>query len=128
MTRVNVGIDPEEMENDILLAEHREIKRIPNCIKNGRFNLNGIPERFTLGEGHVKFFYRKIGYLKERYQKIHKVCLNRELNVQDFSESFEGIDDYFMGNYIETQRDRELLLRRFAERGHILRKVDNEKK
>ena len=128
MTRINVGIGPEEMENDILLAEHREIKRIPNCIKNGRFNLNGIQERFTLGDGHVKFFYRKLNYLKERYKKIHQVCLDRELNVQDFSDSFEGIDEYFMGNYIETERDRELLLKRFAERGHILRKVDNEKK
>ncbi len=49
MTRINVGILPEELETDLLLSEHRELKRIPNCIKKGRFNLNGIPDRFTLG-------------------------------------------------------------------------------
>ncbi len=126
MTRVNVGIDPREMDNDILLAEHREIKRIPNCIKNGRFNLNKIPDRFCLNDGHVAFFYNKIGYLKERYRKIHKLCKIRKLNVQDFSDSFENIPEYFMGNYTETERDRKLLLERFAERGHVLKKIEEE--
>jgi len=28
MTRINVGILPEELETDLLLAEHRELKRI----------------------------------------------------------------------------------------------------
>lgn len=123
MTRINVGIDPRELENDILLAEHREIKRIPNCIKSGRFNLNNIPDRFCLGEGHVSFFYNKIAYLKERYQKIYKLCKERKLNVTDFSDSFEGIDEYFMNDYQETERDRQILLKRFAEKGHTLRKI-----
>ena len=33
MTRINVGILPKELSNKHLIAEHREIKRIPNCIK-----------------------------------------------------------------------------------------------
>ena len=48
----------------MLIAEHREIKRIPNCIKSGKFLMKGIPNKFTLGSGHVKFFYDKISYLK----------------------------------------------------------------
>jgi len=125
MTRINVGILPEELETDLLLAEHRELKRIPNCIKKGRFNLNGIPDRFTLGEGHVKFFYKRLGYLKDRYQKLYAQCKERKLNVQDYSDSFEGIPEYFFGTYQETPRDREILLKRFSERGHKLRKVEN---
>ena len=31
MTRINCGIPPEELSDKHLLAEHREIKRIPNC-------------------------------------------------------------------------------------------------
>lgn len=124
MTRVNVGIDPEELSNQLLIAELREIKRIPNCIKVGRFNLNNIPERFTLGSGHVSFFYNKIGYLKSRYEKLYEQAISRNLNVQNFSDSFEGIDEYFMGNYVETNRDREILLKRFAEKGHELRKME----
>lgn len=125
MTRINVGIFPEELSNQLLIAELREIKRIPNCIKSGRFNLKNIPERFTLGTGHVSFFYNKIGYLKERYQKLYKEAISspRRLNVQDFSDSFENIPEYFMGNYEETERDRKLLLERLKEKKHELRGI-----
>ena len=33
MTRINAGIPPKKLTNRHLLAEHREIKRIPNVIK-----------------------------------------------------------------------------------------------
>ena len=36
MTRVNVGIPPVELVDQHLLAEHREIKRIPNCVAKGK--------------------------------------------------------------------------------------------
>jgi len=117
MTRINVGIDPEELPIKLLLAEHREIKRIPNCIKSGRYNLENIPEKFTLNTGHVKFFYKRIGYLKKRYQKIHQECLARNFEVTDFSESFENIPESFMGDYEETQEDRQLLLKRIRSKG-----------
>ena len=124
MTRINVGIDPRELPTKLLLAEAREIKRIPNCIKSGRFNLNNIPENFTLGTGHVSFFYNKIKYLQNRYQKIYQESINRNCNVQDFSDSFSGIDEYFMNDYQETERDRQILLKRFAEKGHTLEKIE----
>ena len=57
MTRINVGIPPAELVNQHLLAEHREIKRIPNCVAKGKYNMDGMPERFKLGTGHVKFFF-----------------------------------------------------------------------
>lgn len=120
MTRINVGISPEELPNQLLLAEHRELKRIPNCIKSGRFNLSNIPEKFTLGTGHVSFFYNKIKYLQTRYSKIYSECVKRNLNVTDFSDSFSGIKEYFMNDYVETERDRKILLERFEEKGHKL--------
>lgn len=120
MTRINVGIFPEELSNQLLIAELREIKRIPNQIKTGKINLNKIPDMFTLGVGHVSFFYNKISYLKNRYQKLHQEALNRKLNVQNFIDSFENIDPYFMNDYQETKRDREILLQRFKEKGHKL--------
>ena len=61
MTRVNTGISPFELPTKLLLAELREIKRIPNLVKSGKFSLIGQPPEFTLGKGHVKFFYDKLG-------------------------------------------------------------------
>ena len=57
MTRINAGIPVETLHDKHLIAEHREIKRIPNCIAKGRYSLKDKPSKFVLGTGHVKFFY-----------------------------------------------------------------------
>ena len=62
MTRINVGILPKELNTKMLIAEHREIIRIPNLIKKGKYNIKGVPEHFKLGAGHVSFFYNKLKY------------------------------------------------------------------
>ncbi|NJO65836.1 MAG: hypothetical protein HC836_49530 [Richelia sp. RM2_1_2] len=51
MTRINANISPKLLHYKHLLAESREIKRIPNAVKNGRVKLIDIPKKFTLGKG-----------------------------------------------------------------------------
>ena len=116
MTRINVGVEPSELTNKHLIAEHREIKRIPNCIKSGRYSLKGQPSIFTLGTGHVKFFYDKINYLKIRYISLYDECIKRGFNVTNFKNAFDDIPNEFMGDYIPTTRDRDIILERIAER------------
>lgn len=119
MTRINCGINPIELTKEHLLAEHREIKRIPNCILSGRFNLNGIPDTFTLGTGHVKFFYNKLKYLYHRYLLIYNECKQRKYNVEDYSNAFIKVMNKYpelSNNYIETIQDRNLLIERITER------------
>jgi hypothetical protein len=120
VTRINVGIDPAELPTKLLLAEHRELKRIPNMVRENRVNLTGIPARFTLGTGHVKFFYNKLGYLKDRYHKIYNECVSRECNVQYYGGSFEGIPENLMSEYSHSDEDRELLIKRIHLRGFKL--------
>jgi hypothetical protein len=120
VTRVNVGISPSELPKSLLLAEHREIKRIPNMVRTGRAKLRGIPSKFTLGEGHVKFFYNKLGYIKTRYHQIYHRCLELKCNVQYYGDSFNGIPDNLMGEYEETPEDRELLIERIHFNGFKL--------
>lgn len=116
MTRINVGIDPSELNMKMLMAEHREIKRIPNCVKKGRFSMVGQPKEFTLNTGHVKFFYDKLLYLKLRYEKIYNECVKRGFNVQYYGDVFDGIPQKYMNDYTETNRDRELILERIKLR------------
>ena len=120
MTRINVGIDPTELPTKLLLAEHRELKRIPNMVRENRVNLTGIPARFTLGTGHVKFFYNKLGYLKDRYHKIYNECVARKCNVQYYGASFEGIPENLMSEYHPSSADREILIERIHLRGFKL--------
>lgn len=84
MTRINV-VPVEELCDQHLLAEHRELTRIPNCLISGKYKWFD-PERplqYKLGEGHIKFFTGHVGWLYQRYQQLHQECLNRGFKVQN---------------------------------------------
>lgn len=91
MTRINAFIAPSELTDKHLLAEHREIKRIPNTVKSGKAKIENIPEQFTLGKGHVKFFYNKLAWLYYRYVKIYDECIKRGFNVQFYGEAWDDL-------------------------------------
>jgi len=79
MTRISSSIKPIELCDKMLIAEHREIIRIPNTIKSGKakVDLSTIPLDFKLGSGHVIFFYNKLKYLHNRYLQLYKECIDR---------------------------------------------------
>jgi deoxyribonuclease (pyrimidine dimer) len=120
MTRINVGVLPIELPDKLLLAEHREIKRIPNVVKSGRFSLANQPKSFTLGTGHVKFLYNRLLYLRKRYEAIHTECLIRGFNVTNYISAWDGVSDEFMGDYAPTEHDRELIIERITSKGWSL--------
>lgn len=117
MTRISATIKPEELCDQMLIAEHREIVRIPNCIKSGKAKVEGIPEDFRLGSGHVKFFYNKIAYLYGRYIELRVECLMRGFNVQDYSDAFKDIPKHLMNNWEPNNKIvRQILVQRINER------------
>jgi hypothetical protein len=116
MTRINVGILPSHLHQKHLLAEAREIKRIPNCVSRGRFNLKSTPPHFTLGKGHVAFFYDKLLYLKNRYEEIYQECIKRGYNVQYWGEAWNDIPPQLMNDYQPTQHDIEIITERIEEK------------
>ena len=127
MTRINAGVHPNELSDKHLLAEHREIKRIPNMVKSGKAKIENIPEKFTLGKGHVKFFYNKLKWLFDRYELIYDECIKRGFNVTHYHNAWLWSNqeewDLIAQNYkpwIETKEERErirqLILDRIKER------------
>jgi len=116
MTRINVGIPPAELVNQHLIAEHREIKRIPNCIAKGKYKMEGIPDRFKLGSGHVKFFYNKLLYLKNRYVSLYNECVKRGFNVQNYISAWDNVPQELMNDYKPTEIDREIIIERINEK------------
>ena len=116
MTRINVGINPADLTGKHLIAEHREIKRIPNCIAKGKYNMDGIPGRFKLGTGHVKFFYNKLKYLKKRYIMLYVECLRRGYKVQNYLDAWNYVPEELMGDYKPTKRDISIIKERINGR------------
>jgi hypothetical protein len=118
MTRINI-VPVEELSDQHLLAEHREIKRIPNCILKGRYNLDNIPSKYTMGKGHVKFFYNKLYFLYTRYMELKYECEAREFNVENYQNSFENCMYKFPeldNNWIPTEEDIEISRSRLQQK------------
>ena len=118
MTRINVGIPPADLVNQHLIAEHREIKRIPNCIAKGKYNMDGIPDKFKLGTGHVKFFYNKLLYLKNRYISLYNECIQRGFNVQNYISAWDNVPQKLMNDYKVELNDIIIIKKRIKERTH----------
>ena len=119
MTRINVGIPPKELSTKHLIAEHREIKRIPNVIAKGKYKMEGIPVVFTLGTGHVKFFYNKLLYLKNRYEEIYQECLARNFNVTYYGNCWDNVPPELMNDYKPTKNDIKLIKQRILEKTKV---------
>lgn len=127
MTRINVGIKPQELTNKLLIAEHREITRIPNAIFSGKAKFSKIPDKFKLGAGHVKFFYNKVLYLFKRYIALYEECVKRGFQVTDKSSAFDQekfCQDVWM-DYDELPEDRLIIIQRIESKGMRLLEIQS---
>lgn len=116
MTRINV-IDPQELCDQHLLAEHRELTRIPNDIvkRNGIVPLSK-EKAYLLGQGHVTFFRDKLLFLKNRYDALHQECLDRGFNVSYRWPEDAALFQNLWNDYTVTENDLKLNLIRVQER------------
>ena len=85
MTRINVGIEPTNLPDELLLAELREIKRLPYFKRTLKDQTS--PSEFTLGKGHIKFFMTRLRYARERYKRLKEEAEKRGFMVTDFSDT-----------------------------------------
>ena len=116
MTRINSGVKPQELSGKHLIAEHREIKRIPNLVKSRLPKIQNLPKNFCLGTGHVQFFYDKLGYLLDRYIQIRTECIRRGYNVTNYESAWDDVPLEYMGHWKETRNARQLILARIKEK------------
>jgi hypothetical protein len=82
MTRINC-VPVEELSVKHLVAEYREIARVYalaiNAHKRGDDPLTH-GEVYTLGTGHVRFFYSRLGYVCSRHRALIAEMLHRGYN------------------------------------------------
>ena len=123
MTRINAGVSPQELPNKLLLAEHREITRIVPLarkrLESGK-GFGDIPKEFTLGTGHVKFFYDKLSYIRFRYGQLLQECQARQFNITNKSSSFFGLPLTIAKDWTSTTEARRLIIERIESKGFRL--------
>ena len=122
MTRINV-VPVQELTNQHLLAEYREITRLPSNLnkalnrKGKPFDLSEIPPEYVLGTGHVKFFFNKMLFLSKRFELLVNELIKRGYNI-NYTDStiFLQCDDTFKNDYIPTQEALEMNRQRINDR------------
>lgn len=118
MTRINSAINVRRLTDEHLLAEHREIKRLPYCLGKAiaSGSVKSIPEKFTLGTGHVLFFLNKMEFVWQRYCEIYTECNQRGFSVDWYHNNFVGLPREYSNGYTPTNEERKLLIKRISER------------
>lgn len=113
MTRINSAIPVHRLTDEHLLAEHREIKRLPYCLKKSIEvgTINDVPDKFTLGKGHVKFFLDKQWFLLSRYYSIFFELKRRGFNSTDFSYNWNDLTNGKYWNWYEPTTEEAILLK-----------------
>lgn len=134
MTRVNAGIDPRTLHRAHLIAELREITMVTTSLdrslntKTPKQIMSEIPKAFTLNGGHVKFFYNKLLYLRNRFMSLADEMERRGYKPnRDRVEYFYGYPDIWYGDWNPTEKDNDIvrarITERIAEKPHLYRDV-----
>lgn len=123
MTRINV-IPPIELTHKHLIAEYRELPRVFTLVRNAQakglsvVDIKGMPLTYTLGKGHVLFFYPRLSYLLKRQKALIGEMIARGYHPTfiDPDSLIEGLNACWMQDYIPTPEALELNRNRIAEK------------
>jgi len=82
MTRINC-VPPQELSRQHLLAEWKELPRVFTLASKAYAAGRKVraPERYTLGAGHVKFFYKRLTFCTQRFYQLRGEMLRRGYKV-----------------------------------------------
>lgn len=115
MTRINT-IPPERLTDQHLLAEYRELPRVlPLAAAAVKRGIILGPLRYTLGKGHVTFFYSRTDYLVRRHAAIVTELLSRGYNLSR-REPLVAVVGCGESKWTPTKRDEQVNLDRLRER------------
>jgi len=121
MTRINI-IPVKELTNKHLLAEWREMPRVVKNLnkslnRSNPFSKDEMPKTYTLGFGHIKFFYDKFLFLHKRHMELTKELLQRGYNLSyTDSNIFATVGKEWYNDYIPTEEEMAVNRQRSQDR------------
>jgi deoxyribonuclease (pyrimidine dimer) len=123
MTRINC-LPVNRLRDDHLGAEYNELPRAVTLAREAlargeRPDDPRNPDRYTLGEGHVRFFYPRMGYLQRRWGQIVAECLARGRVVNYPELDISGFPPEWCQDWDPDARAFLINLARILERGGL---------
>lgn len=122
MTRINV-VCPSELHTKHLVAEYRELPRVFALSAKARERKKAfcVPANYSLGKGHVTFFYDKLLWLELRHKAIVAEMIRRGfvVNFPSVAERWKSdsrLDDSCWKDWLPGPNDLALNRTRILER------------
>jgi len=115
-------VSVNELTDQHLRAEFVETKMLIHAFFRSINSKNGIVEErisktYTLNKGHVYFFYNKMGFLKERYDKIITELKARNVNIDPTKlADFSNVPINRLNNYFPTEDEIAISKKRIDQR------------
>lgn len=121
MTRINC-VPPSELSRQHLVAEYRELPRLFGLARRAAARGESPedprnPRQYTLGKGHVRFFYNKLRWLATRQESLIIEMRSRGYNPS-FTEppDLSCMDPAWLGDWEPSSAALALNRSRIAER------------
>lgn len=118
MTRINC-IDPSFLLDQHLLAEYNEFAMALASLRRSKATGKPLPKRdsYTLGSGHVIFFYDKGSFMMRRYEQLKKELIKRGYNLDPNRVlEWDVYDKHLMKDWNPTIKDQLINVGRILER------------
>nr|MBF0685582.1 pyrimidine dimer DNA glycosylase/endonuclease V [Pseudomonas sp.] len=120
MTRINC-VPVQELSRQHLLAEYRELPRVFNLARRAAERKAAVqpPQAYTLGKGHLLFFYTRLGYLARRHAELVQEMQRRGYKptfTNSLQEAHADIPAYLWGDWTPTEEALRLNRQRILER------------
>jgi hypothetical protein len=122
MTRINC-VPPSELHDKHLAAEYYELPRVFSLVRKAIEK--GVdpadipaPENYTLGTGHVKFFYTRLGYCLKRQAQIVAELLRRKKkpDIRRLEKLVAGIPEELFNDWEPDEAAMAINRQRLEER------------
>lgn len=113
MVRVNL-VNPECLTDQHLVAEYDEMLMLVAYVREHQ-DLEGIPDDYCLGKGHIKFFKNKIGYLKKRHELLKKEMRRRGFVARKTLDA-RGIDKGMLKDWKPNPQDLRIIKKRLKQK------------
>lgn len=121
MTRINC-VPAAELTDKHLVAEYRELPRVFALARQCKPG-ESRPARYTLGTGHVVFFYDKLAWLAKRHGELVVEMRRRGFTV-NFPTPPENVDRSLYGDWEPTKQAMAINRKRIRDRLRSVRADD----
>lgn len=104
MTRINLGIMPQELCDQHLVAEYRELPRMFTFANDRlkKYNSAGpCPSSFTLNTGHMSYFIPYGTFLSTRWKEL---CLEMDYRGIVVNLKWRGYPSQFMNDIDNSEK------------------------